>query len=208
MRIGEIYKLLCRLYDKNLGLDIEHYLLAEGHFAGCESVGTRLSTREALIIRQRGDDLELGLFIDPGIMATLENRQALDHIDEFSCVAEGASHFLYVTDRAAKERKVSKLELELQGEVDKFLVIHLYASKQSSSVPPSLFAQQFERHSFNTHLTPEETERYETASHFAAKYCSHLRAMYFNPLRLLGLLPRARDFFERDLAGKMKILIP
>lgn len=208
MKIAELYKTLCKLYGIDSPLDIEHYLVMAGGLSPGILVGNSDISREALLIRQTDDDLELGLFIDPAIVCALESGDVLDHIDELSCAAEGASHFLYVADRAGKGRTVSKLELELQGEVDKFLLIHLLAADRSRAIPPDLFARQFEGHSFSSGLSEDEVERYATASHFAAKYCAHLRSTCFNPLRRSELTSKARNFFEQDLAGKIARLVP
>ncbi|MFH0799474.1 MAG: hypothetical protein V2A66_04750 [Pseudomonadota bacterium] len=208
MNIAELYRMLCSLYGRDHPIDIEHYLLMARDAGEYTSIGNGAIGREALLIRQSGDDLEMGLFIDPSIVAALAAGDVLDHIDELSCAIEGASHFLYVSDRARRGRQASMLEIELQGEVDKFLLIHLIASSRERDIAPELFLKQFERHSFDPSLKPCDLERYETASHFAAKYCENLRKRYFNPLRLKGLTKSARDFFDRDLAAKLKRLIP
>lgn len=208
MKIADIYKMLCDIYEPENRLDINHYLILATNRRADVAVGNISPGRETLFIREEGDGIELGLFINPNIIATLEWGDALSHIDELACAAEGVSHLLYVADRAAKGRRVSKLELELQAEVDKFLVMHLIAAERSNAISPYLFERQFDGHSFDSNLSADEIERYETASHFAAKYCSHLRSQYFNPLRLRGLISNARDFFERDFGEKIEKLIP
>lgn len=208
MKISDLYLMLCNLYGIRNPIDIEHYLLSVKGRADGVVIGNRLPGREALIMRQSGENLEVGLYINPAITAAVESGDALGNIDALACTAEGVSHFLYVADRAARDRRLSRLEIELQGEVDKFLVIHLIASESLQSVPPWLFSRLFEDYSFDPGLGPQELERYATANHFAAKFCSFLRLRYFNPLRLSGLTTAARDFFERDLASKLKLLIP
>ena len=208
MRIEELYQLLCRFYGLSPDLDIRHFLILADGRAQRIAGEKRTPTRETLLIRQSGDWLEIGLFIDPSIIVALEAPDPLVHLDEFACAAEGASHFLYLIDRAKKDRCVSRLELELQGEVDKFLTIHLIAARLNGSVAPGYFDRLFEEHHFNLQLSPEERHRYEQASYFAAKYCSFLRQRFFNPLRLEELMPKARDFFSRDLTSKLSLLIP
>ena len=207
MTIAELYRMLCRLYRVEDAPEIEHYLLMAAPGAGL-LVGHADISREALLVRETPEALELGLFVDPAIVAALEGGGALDDLDAFSCAAEGASHFLYVADRAAKERRVSCLELELQGEVDKFLLIHLIAAGEGGAVAPEFFERQFEHHAFGAGLSPDEVDRYATASHFAAKYCSWLRTRCFNPLRRAELERQARDFFALDFAGKVARLLP
>lgn len=208
MKIREIYQLFCLLYDKNPIDNIEDYLVVSQNNENCRLIGNKIFGREALLLKETGDSLEMALFIAPEIVTTLEFGKCLDHADELSCATEGISHLFYVADRAAHDRKVSQLEIELQGEVDKFLFLHLLASEELKAVPPKYFIQQFENFSLDKNLNPEERERYGLASHFAAKYCSHLYDRYFNPLRRTELITEARGFFEKDLGEKLKRLIP
>lgn len=208
MKIQDLYRTLCSLYGIDDAVDIEHFLVLA--VPSCHDVvlGDGRLGREALFIRQDGDDLELGLFIDPSIVVALDAGDPLACIDEVACAAEGASHFLYVIECAKRGRSISPLELELQGEVDKFLILQFLAADGSPHRTEELFARQFEHHAFDARLSAEERERYETASHFAAKYCHTLRKSCFAPLRLRELIPQARDFFRRDLRAKLARLIP
>ena len=208
MKIAELYRMLCSLYGIDSPLEIEHFLICCSGRASDSLIGNIDLNREALLLRQSGEELELGLFVDPSILASIDAPGFLDRLDDLSCAAEGASHFLYVADRAEKGRSVSKLELELQGEVDKFLLIHLIAAEGARPVSPEFFFKQFEEHAFGPGLSEEDVERYATASHFAAKYCAHMRSRYFNPLRRAGLVSRAREFFHEDLPGKISRLLP
>ena len=208
MKIKEIYKLFCRLYNKNPIENIEDYLIVTQSDENCKLIGNKTFGREALLLKENGDSLEMALFIAPEIVTMLEFGNCLDHTDELSCATEGISHLFYVAERASHDRKVSQLEIELQGEVDKFLFLHLLASEELKAVPPKYFIQQFENFSLDKNLNSEEKERYELASHFAAKYCAHLYEHYFNPLRRWNLITEAREFFEKDFCSKLKRLIP
>ena len=208
MKIQDIYRTLCRLYEPSHLLDIERYLILAIDGREYDVVGNHVMDREALIVKQSGGEIELGLYISPEILMTLEDGDPLENLDEFGCAIEGVSHLLYVSDRAAKERSVSMLELELQAEVDKFIVFHLLASSCSRYIDSSLFAKQFEEHSFDPSLEGSEVERYATASHFAAKYCNALRQSYFNPTDRRALTSEARRFFSGNLSDKLRRLIP
>lgn len=209
MNISNIYQMLCLLYEPKTVLDIERYLLSIAPYGSGETVANgHMPGRETLFIRQAGEDLELGLFVAPQVVATLKDADPLLHLEELALAVEGASHFLYVADRADKNIQISKLELELQAEVDKFIIIHLLASERYRCTPWDLFEKQFEGFGYAPDLTEEERERYAAANHFAAKYCAHLRDRHFNPLRIWALMTEARDFFGCGLSAKLKRLIP
>ncbi len=76
-------------------------------------------SREVVLLRESADELEIALILPP------ESKQipaggALS--DVWLQVAEGVSHFLYLVERARVSLPVTKLELELQAEVDKFVL--------------------------------------------------------------------------------------
>ena len=68
-------------------------------------------------------------------LANLERHDPATRLDEtnfadFCLAVEGVSHFIYVALRAADDRGVSQLELELQAEVDKFACCVLVAGRR------------------------------------------------------------------------------
>lgn len=208
MRISDLYKMLCSLYDTMPVDDIERFVVECEPDVRCVSIGNRISERESLLIRERGGELELGLFIAPEIIEILSAPNPINHPDALCCAIEGVSHFLYLCDRIEKDIKVTQLELELQAEVDKFILLNLIAARASGSSPPQLFDMQFEDHRFDPELPAEDRMRYIDASRYAAKYCHFLLIHYFNPLRMSDLVPQARDFFRRNLAEKIARLTP
>jgi len=207
MRLEEIYKALCDIYGIEERLDIERFVVLVRASSDAHEVGSRVPSRESLLVRQSEGALELGLYIAPEIVAALED-DPLEHLDEFACAVEGASHFLYLTDRADKGVAVSQLELELQAEVDKFILIHLLAAGRCRAVPFELFSRQFEGYALDPSLGQSERERYEAASRFAAKYCARLRRLFFNPLKPAELAASARAFFNLGLREKVALITP
>ena len=206
MRIAHLFDALCSLYDRVGLADIEGYLFSTevGHEG--EKVGNRQG-REALYIRESADGVELGLYVAPAVIEAIAGDDPLEYPGELSCAIEGASHFLYVADRVNKGRSLSRLEIELQGEVDKFLLMHLMRVVNGGVLTPHLFETQFQTRSCDDSLSEEEIRMYETASALAAPYCSKLRSHYFNPLRMRGLVSTTRNFFERGMSEKMQIIL-
>ena len=104
-----------RYYDLVPFMDVEDCRL--------QRVGDVGHDRECLMVRTRGDYVELGLFVDP----ELEERAADFHglggpgLDAWAALVEGVSHFLYVGHCGTFDRRVSLNELEYQAEIDKFL---------------------------------------------------------------------------------------
>ncbi len=74
------------------------------------------SSREVLLLRHGADGLELALMLPSGA-----GSDSTD--DVYLQVIEGVSHFVYIAERARVDLPATKLELELQAEVDKFVLL-------------------------------------------------------------------------------------
>lgn len=194
--LERIYQLLCHIYCIQEPEKIRDYLRAQNS----------LSKQEELIIAEFPDgQFELALHLDPQLEKMTE-QNPLQHVHELCLLTEGLSHFLFITERIHAARSTSLLEMELQAEVDKFLILHLLSWEQEQHCPPKLFAQQFEEHRFAEHLNGAEFSRYQTAHQFAAKFCHRLRERYIYPLKMRELISAAREFFSHDFYHKVKTL--
>ena len=135
-------------------------------------------SREVVLVRESADELEIALVLPP------ESRQipaggALSDI--WLQVAEGVSHFVYLVERARVSLPVTKLELELQAEVDKFVLSLGFTGTNiagiagfSANEARGLLERMFDSPRF---LDPEESEagaRYRLAHHLAARFVSRV----------------------------------
>ena len=196
--LERIYQLLCQIYRIEEPEKIRYFL----------QKNTSTSDRqEELIVAEFPDgNFELELRLDPQL-EELTQHDPLQHIHELCLLTEGLSHFIFITQRIHAERQTSLLEMELQAEVDKFLILHLLSWEKEQCCSPRLFAQQFEEHRFAENLSSNELSRYQTAHHLAAKFCHRLRERYIYPLKMHELVHAAREFFSQDFYHKTKSLI-
>lgn len=194
--LEHIYELLRKLYHVEFDGKLRDFLIRQKI---CDT------QQETLIISEFPDGTcELGLYFDPRLAQAL--KKPLQHIHELSLAIEGLSHFVHVLDRVQRGHATSLLEMELQAEVDKFLLLHLLHWERQHEFSPQLFARQFEEHRFAEHVQGEALERYQTAHQLAAKFCHHLQERYLYPLKLKDLVSAARQFFEMDFYHKMKLV--
>jgi hypothetical protein len=165
--------------------------------------------KEQLLIRTDDEGLRLGLFVDE---RTLENlamrdpRRRLDagNLQDFLYAVEGVSHFVYLVHRAQQERPVSAVELELQAEVDKYLVALLVHWNQRGEPPDDLRARLFQKITFAGDLTREERERYELANSAAGSYAASLEERYLRVRAVEEMLSEVRRFYRKGLAEKLE----
>ncbi len=129
--------------------------------------------REALLLRESEGSLEMALVVPAGA--------ANDH-DGWLQMAEGVSHFVYVANRARQELPSTQLELELQAEVDKFVLLVLeqvpYDRNEAGLGRLVEFglvhSRLFERVSYLHDAGTELGDRYRTANDLAARFVRRL----------------------------------
>lgn len=189
---------------KNLIQHIEVELAASYGFVIDVSAGDCLTTsdlarsvaadnRAALILRSSGDDLELGLYFRPELIEKMEDANPLERLDSQNldafCVAvEEVSHFHLVVKRAQSKQGVSRLELEWQGEVDKWMVASSLLEQQTGDTHlPQLARLLFDSSVCYTH----DQNLYDAAHRLAARYC-------------YKLLPQIQDCPARKRAQELK----
>jgi hypothetical protein len=166
--------------------------------------------REQLLIRLDGEGgLQLGLFVDERTLENLAMRDPRRRLDEqnlqdFLLAVEGVSHFVYLVHRARQERPVSAVELELQAEVDKYLVALLVSWNQVGEPPADLRARLFSRVTFAGDLSREERERYELANSAAKEYALSLEDRFVRSHAIDDMLGEARLFYRKGLAEKLE----
>ncbi len=162
------------------------------------------------LVAQAGDDVSVGVLLEPAVAARLAHHDPRVQLDEsnlnaFCTATEEVSHFLYVLFCARFERSVTQLELELQGEVDKYLCSVFLLSLQNEGAVSSRLRDLLFRH---YHLAPalsgEQAERYRAASRLAERYCAWLERRFLRRSRLDELAREARRFYRLGQRQKLE----
>jgi len=127
-------------------------------------------TREVLLVRDHGEEIELALVLppDPG-------HAGSDAEDLRLQLLEGVSHFVYIAERARTGLPATQLELELQAEVDKFVLLALETPFERRHGESLLF-RLYECVRFLDPPGSEAYERYRLANDLAARFVSRVLA--------------------------------
>lgn len=133
------------------------------------------SAAEALLVHEAVEgELELGLYLSPDILGPLAAAPERA-LGPFCQLAEGVSHFLYLSRSAELSRPVSLLELEAQAEVDKFALLLLRAwSAGRGTWAAGLHSCLFDETRLRAGLSETETRRYGEANRLARAFCARL----------------------------------
>ena len=136
--IGEMQRLLARLYDAPVEHDVRDFLVTSRR----DLPGPRASclTDEQLVLvePEAGAEgaLQIALYIDATVVERLAERSPFAalhqaNLADYCTALEGVSHFHYVVWSCARGRPVSLLELEMQAEVDKYVGAVLLSAAES-----------------------------------------------------------------------------
>ena len=135
---------------------------------------------EKLLIQTSSDGLDVSLYLDKTLVDQLAQYEVADQsitddLEIFCTVVEGISHFVYLIWRVQQGYTVSLLELELQAEVDKYIMAAAFLAQHNRGrIPHHLHAQLFDHCHFDPQLNPTELHRYQQANVFARHYCGEL----------------------------------
>lgn len=170
--------------------------------------GTAGAGEQVLVSQQDADCVDLAVYIAPEVLERLGESDPLEalhdgNLADFLMALEGVSHFVYLAWNAGLDKPVTRLELELQGEVDKFVLTALVLATRQGRAPDALHHGLFRRCRLEPSLDHESRARYQAASRYAEAYCSGLLQRFRRKRDLSTLWPELRRFYRLTQRGKM-----
>lgn len=156
--------------------------------------------RERLLVCHTEDGLEISLEL-PAHALDPRGPVALDLMCQ---VLEGVSHFVLVTHRATTEGATSQLELELQAEVDKFVVLALVGRKPPTPRWRSAVKERlFERVRYEHPAGTEPGDRYRAANRLAIRLVERLERRFLAQGRVQDARDALRAFYRLGPGDKL-----
>lgn len=170
----------------------------------------------ALLVNEGESWLSLGIFLNETVrrsLATLpfdhNQKWKVSHFKAFNVAVEEVSHFHCLVHHCNSGRSLSSLELELQAEIDKFVVIffaRLQFSKKPISTFDALYEKQFNSFSLSNDLTVEQKERYLEANRLAMRFLNHCRKHFYSPKNFDRALRCLRNFYRLNRSEKLSYI--
>ncbi len=201
---------LADLYDLPATPDIAQFLTTDR--AQLAQVHAARNTDEQLIVAEEGDTLSMALYIDAAVLARLARRDPFDaltqeNLADYLTAAEGVSHFVYVAWNAGFDKPVTLLELELQAEVDKYVLgAWLLREQGAGRFPRELHRVLFERARVDPASAGNRAGLYRAASGYAGRFCRRVAARMACGTRTAAqeLLSELRRFYRWGNARKLR----
>jgi hypothetical protein len=154
--------------------------------------------RESLLVRQADDGA-----VEVSLRLPLLDREA--SLDAVCQIIEGVSHFVYVVERARVDREATQLELELQAEVDKWVVFAASMRAFDAAGSAALRTRLYERVAFAHDEGSEAGERYRIANDIAHRFVRRLERRYVEQGRFGEMRAELRRFFRVGQEEKLRL---
>ena len=188
---SRIQRGLERLYRLDRGADVDAFVTHADD-----------GQREALLVRESEGGLELLLRIPRLRESTVDVDGA--GLDPLCQIIEGVSHFVYIADRAAQSREATQLELELQAEVDKYVILASALQDFDERSSRRLRERLYEDIAYVHGPETIEGERYRVANGCAMRFTGRLERDYVTRARFTELQGELRRFFHMGQGEKLR----
>ena len=208
--LASLQCVLAEIYDLAATPDVAQFLMTDR--ASLARIQGARNSEEQLIVAQDEDALSLALYIDAEVLERLGRHDPFalldtENLGDYLTVAEGVSHFVYVAWNAGFDKPVTLLELELQAEVDKYVLCAWLLREQGAGrFPGELHRVLFERARIDPTAAGGRARLYHTASSYGGRFCRRVAASLARGTRgaTRELLTELRRFYRWGNARKLR----
>jgi hypothetical protein len=158
---------------------------------------TNASEREAVRIRDAVDGA-----VEIEVLAPVLSMAP--DLDSVCQLIEGVSHFVYVADRARRMLPATQLELELQAEIDKYVLLAPIGDRFDAPAARVLHERLYERVRFCDPEGTEAGDRYRMANDLAARLVRRLEVLYAEKGRFAELRDALSRFYRMGQSDKIQ----
>lgn len=191
---ARIQTALCHTYG------IDETPAVDDFIRSCDGV----SEREVLLVRDNEDGVEVAVHLPK---SAVDGTSSLG-FDEVCQVIEGVSHFVFLVERARRELPLTQLELELQAEVDKY-VVFVHHSRHIRPFEPHraarVRARLFDAVAYLDPPGTEKGDRYRLANDLAARFAGMLDERFARRGRFEQLMYALRRFYAAGQYEKINL---
>jgi len=214
MILRQLQDLIGGIYDVSVTHDVYDFLITDRRHLPA-AARTNGPTDEELIVAQPAsgtdNELAMSLYLDPAVLERLRRADPLQrlhdgNVADYWTALEGVSHFLYLAWNAGHDRPVSLLELEMQAEIDKYVVSYWLMRRQlPERFPAELLSVLFEKTRIDPTLAAGRDGMYRAASRYAQRFCERLASSLRDSQGAVGreVLAELRRFYRLTNARKL-----
>jgi len=165
-----------------------------------------LKKKGALFIYEEDDGVSLSLYLHERLFDGLKKPLSWKNLQKFCTIAEEISHFCHFLWFFEIERKTTQLELELLGEIDKYLLSFLFMTLNRENLiqlRQKIFGDFFPL----KEITSQQRQRYYDCYWLASKYCRYLEERFLKKFRINALFTEIRCFHCLSPPEKISVIL-
>lgn len=210
--LHHLQRLLASIYDMPRGEDVRDFLFT--HRSGLPRARQQAAQDEEVIVVEHEGEVTIGVYIDEAVLARLESHSPLrelhgGNLADLWTALEGVSHFAYLAFNIGHDRAVSRLELELQAEIDKYVATWwLLREQHPQHLPRELHPLLFRRTQVAPQLDAAAQRLYRRADRYAAGFCARLSRELASDRRdtRAGALSALRRLYRETGPRKLRMI--
>lgn len=192
---------LQKIYEIETSYQVSNFITSNPYYLNLSQ--SKSKRPETVLVHQEKDNLNISIYLDAKIIEVFSNNHVID-FNSMCFALEGISHFLYLIYNAQYARQVTLLEMELQAEVDKFIMLlQTIKAHPNNNEHFKLFNDVFENIKFDPSLSDLEKRRYRDANFYAEKFCFGLIKRQVNGLNWQSMNQELRRFYRLPLQDKL-----
>lgn len=210
MIIEKIQQKIEKLYDVQQDYRAINYLISRSEAINLLSLNPHSHLPQEMFLVSAPDKefAEIALYFDQKLLFSLQKNDPFknyeENIADFCNAIEGVSHFIYFLHKAHHRYEITQLEMELQAEVDKFLMFYISLNvSENFHLSQMIFESLFTNYRLRENLTHEERIRYKEASSLASRYCAKLIEYFNSPSQKNSLINEVRSFYHLNQSQKI-----
>lgn len=178
---------------------------------------TAEAAREQVVLRQAEDDLELAVELPAPLVALPAGLLRLGParwaagaggvaLDDLCQVLEAVSHFVLIADRARRDRPMTQFELELQAELDKYVLLTVVHRSATTRARMALRRRLFHQVAFVDPPGTIRGDRYRLAHRLAWRLTGGIERRFLREARYADLRVLLRRFHQAGQADKIALV--
>jgi hypothetical protein len=210
--VRQIQSVLEGIYGVSLPVSAEDFIINEQTLAALiekKLVDASFARRRgALLVYAEDDTINISLYFQQRLYTLLEEKDTKwINLDDLCTAFEEISHFFHLIYFWERQRQTTQLELELLGEIDKFLLSFLLLVPAINEERIRLLRYKlFGQFSPIEGLSSQQWQRYYHSYRLAARYCSHLERQFLKRSCLEALFQEVRHFHRLPCSEKMSLI--
>jgi hypothetical protein len=192
-------------------LSIEDFLISQETLEqlAAQKQNLPLTRRGMMLLLPERDEMRVAIYLHNQVMDNLYTYNPFiglneNNIQAFCIAVEEVSHFLYTTWKVQQSLPITTLELELQAEVDTFILCTLYHLSHGSAIfCSSLMEFLFDSFHVAHDLPSESQHRYSTANTLVRHYCYFLDDRFIKKSLFPLMMAEIRKFYRLGQTDKI-----